>query len=119
MIVLADRNFAAAALIAAITRTQADVLVRVKNGRKLPVLRRYHDGSALSLLGATQVRVIEAQITIATSAGCRTGIYRLATTLARSPPLPCSRTDQALPRALGCDVRSHDVSGHVVWRFKC
>ncbi len=81
MIVLADRNFAAAALIAAITRTQADVLVRVKNGRKLPVLRRYHDGSALSLLGATQVRVIEAQITIATSAGCRTGIYRLATTL--------------------------------------
>jgi hypothetical protein len=81
MIVLLDRNFAAAALIAAIAATKADVLVRVKNGRKLPVLRRYRDGSCLSLLGATQVRVIDCQITISTSAGRRTGIYRLATTL--------------------------------------
>jgi Insertion element 4 transposase N-terminal/Transposase DDE domain len=81
MIVLLDRNFAAAKLIAAIARTEADVLVRVKNGRKLPALARYRDGSYLSVLGTTQVRVIEAQITIATSAGRRTGIYRLATTL--------------------------------------
>jgi Insertion element 4 transposase N-terminal/Transposase DDE domain len=81
MIVLADRNFAAAGLVAAIARTNADVLVRVKNGRTLPALRRYRDGSYLSRLGATQVRVIEAQITIATSAGHRTGIYRLVTTL--------------------------------------
>jgi hypothetical protein len=81
MIVLLDRNFAAAALIAAITRAEADVLVRVKNGRKLPALRRYRDGSYLSRLGTTQVRVIEAQITITTSAGRRTEIYRLATTL--------------------------------------
>jgi len=81
MIVLADRNFAAAGLIAAIAKTNADVLVRVKNGRKLPALRRYRDGSYLSQMGATQVRVIEARITIATSAGRRTGIYRLVTTL--------------------------------------
>ena len=81
MIVLLDRNFAAAALIAAIAATKADVLVRVKNGRTLPVLRRYRDGSALSLLGTTQVRVIDCQITISTRAGRRTGIYRLATTL--------------------------------------
>jgi hypothetical protein len=81
MIVLLDRNFAAAKLIAAIARTHADVLVRVKNGRKLPALARYRDGSYLSVLGTTQVRVIEAQITIATSAGRRTGSYRLATTL--------------------------------------
>jgi hypothetical protein len=54
---------------------------RVKNGRKLPVLRRFPDGSYLSLLGTTPVRVIEAQITIATSAARRTGIYRLATTV--------------------------------------
>jgi hypothetical protein len=81
MIVLLDRNFAAAALIASIAASKADALVRVKNGRKLPVLRRYQDGSALSVLGTTQIRVIEAQITIATSAGRRTGIYRLATTL--------------------------------------
>jgi hypothetical protein len=81
MIVLLDRNFAAAALITAIASTDADVLVRVKNGRKLPVLRRYPDGSCLSLLGATQVRVIDCEITISTSAGRRTGVYRLATTL--------------------------------------
>jgi Insertion element 4 transposase N-terminal/Transposase DDE domain len=81
MIVLADRNFAAAKLIAAIARTKADVLVRVKNGRNLPVLARYPDGSALSLLGTTRIRVIDCQITISTSTGRRTGIYRLATTL--------------------------------------
>jgi hypothetical protein len=81
MIVLLDRNFAAAALVAAITGTEADVLVRVKNGRKLPVLRRCPDGSCLSLLGATRVRVIDCEITVSTRAGRRTGIYRLATTL--------------------------------------
>jgi hypothetical protein len=81
MIVLADRNFAAGKLIAAIAATQAEVLVRVKNGRKLPALARYRDGSYLSVLGTTQVRVIEAQITITTSAGRRTGTCRLATTL--------------------------------------
>jgi hypothetical protein len=81
MIVLADRNFAAAKLIAAIAQTHADVLVRVKNGRKLPALRRYRDGSYLSQAGTTHIRVIEAQVTIATSAGRRTGTYRLVTTL--------------------------------------
>src|SRR4029077_9680413 len=72
---------AAAALGAAIARTEAEVLVRVKNGRVLPVLARYPDGSALSLLGTTRIRLIDAQITIATSAARRTGTYRLATTL--------------------------------------
>ena len=81
MIVLADRNFAAAALITAIAATEAEVLVRVKNGRNLPALARYRDGSYLSQLGTTRIRVIEAQITIATTAGRRTGTYRLATTL--------------------------------------
>jgi hypothetical protein len=81
MIVLLDRNFAAAALITAIAATEADVLVRVKNGRKLPALARYQDGSYLSQLGTTRIRVVEAQITIATIAGRRTGTYRLATTL--------------------------------------
>jgi Insertion element 4 transposase N-terminal/Transposase DDE domain len=81
MIVLLDRNFAAAKLVAAIAATKADVLVRVKNGRNLPALARYRDGSYLSRMGTTQVRVIDCEITIATSASRRTGIYRLATTL--------------------------------------
>ena len=81
MIVLADRNFGAAALIGELAATKADLLVRLKSNRKLPVLRRYRDGSYLSQIGAVRVRVVECQITIATSAGQRTGAYRLATTL--------------------------------------
>jgi hypothetical protein len=81
MIVLLDRNFDAAALIGQLAATGAHLLVRLKSNRKLPVLRRYHDGSYLSQIGAMQVRVIECEITITTSAGRHTGVYRLATTL--------------------------------------
>lgn len=81
MILLADRNFAAKDLIADIAATRADVLVRLKNARRMPVLARYGDGSYLSTLGAVPVRVIEAEITIGTTAGRHTGLYRLATTL--------------------------------------
>jgi hypothetical protein len=84
MLILADRNFAAGKLIAAIAATKADVLVRVKTGRgapKLPVLRRHSDGSYLSCFGGVPVRVVDAQITIITTAGRRTGCCRLATTL--------------------------------------
>lgn len=81
MILLADRNFGAATLLAHIAATGADLLVRLKNGRIMPVLARYPDGSYLSTLGPLRIRVIECEITIATSAGQRTGVYRLATTL--------------------------------------
>jgi hypothetical protein len=81
MIVLLDRNFAAQALVAAISQTGAQVLVRVKEGRRLPVLGRCADGSYLSRLGAVPVRVIDCEISISTSQGRRTGLYRLVTTL--------------------------------------
>jgi hypothetical protein len=81
MILLADRNFGAANLITQIAATGADLLVRLKNGRTMPVLARYPDGSYLSILGSLRVRVIECEITIATTAGRHTGTYRLATTL--------------------------------------
>src|ERR1700759_2856314 len=81
MIVLLDRNFDIAALIGELSATEADLLVRVKSNRKPPVLRRYRDGSFLSQIGVVQVRMIECEITIATSAGRHTGVYRLATTL--------------------------------------
>ncbi len=81
MLVLLDRNFDAAALIGQLAATSAHLLVRLRSNRKLPVLRRYHDGSWLSQIGTVQVRVIECEITIATSAGRHTGAYRLATTL--------------------------------------
>jgi hypothetical protein len=84
MLLLADRNFAAGTLLAAIAGTEADFLVRVKTGRgapKLPVGRRLTDGSYLSVFGSVTVRVIDAEITIATKTGQTTGTYRLITTL--------------------------------------
>ncbi|MEV5937111.1 IS4 family transposase [Streptomyces sp. NPDC093250] len=81
MIVLLDRNFAVQALVEAVTGTGAHVLVRVKQHRRLPVLRRFPDGSYLSGLGAVAVRVIDCEITVSTSQGRHTGAYRLVTTL--------------------------------------
>jgi hypothetical protein len=81
MIVLADRNFACQKLVTTIAGTGAQVLVRVKNGRRLPVCARYPDGSWLSRMGGVEVRVIRCEITISTSAGRRTGTYQLVTTI--------------------------------------
>ncbi len=81
MVVLLDRNFAAQALLADIAHSGAQVLVRVKSGRKLPVLGRCGDGSYRSALGALQVRVVDCEITVRTSKGRHTGDYRLVTTL--------------------------------------
>jgi hypothetical protein len=81
MLLLADRNYAAADLIATLAATGAHLLIRCKNGRKLPILRRHHDGSFSSVIGGLPIRVIDAQISITTTAGTRTGGYRLLTTL--------------------------------------
>ncbi|PWU48843.1 IS4 family transposase [Micromonospora globispora] len=81
MLLLADRNFAAADLLTDLAATGADLLVRCKTGRRLPVRARHHDGSWLSQIGGLTVRVIDAEITIATSTGRHTGSYRLITTL--------------------------------------
>ena len=88
MLVLCDRNLTTAALTRHIATSGAHLLGRCKADRKLPLLGRLPDGSWLSLLGGVQVRVVEAEITIATRAGRATGAYRLATTLtdARSWP---------------------------------
>jgi hypothetical protein len=82
MLLLADRNFAAAALIGQIAATGADVLVRCKSSRRLPVLRPLPDGSWISTLGAVQIRVIDAQVSaVFADGGHRSGHYRLLTTL--------------------------------------
>jgi transposase IS4-like protein/DDE family transposase len=81
MLVLCDRNLTTNTLVSRIAATDAHLLGRCKTDRKLPVLRRLADGSWLSVMGGITVRVIAAEITIATSAGRATGVYRLATTL--------------------------------------
>ena len=88
MIVLTDRGLSGNALLAAVTGTGADFLARLSANRKPPVLRRLPDGSFLSVLGGVKVRIIECQITIATTAGSQTGTYRLATTLLDSRQHP-------------------------------
>jgi hypothetical protein len=81
MIVLLDRGLSGNDLLAAVTSAKADFLARLSASRKPPVLRRLPDGSFLSILGSVKVRIIECQITIATTAGTHTGTYRLAATL--------------------------------------
>jgi hypothetical protein len=90
MILLGDRNFAAQGLIRDLAATEADILIRLKNGRTIPILARYPDGSYLSILGGLRVRVIDAEITIATTAGRHTGLYRLVTTLTDHHRYPAS-----------------------------
>ncbi|MGH8920658.1 MAG: IS4 family transposase [Actinomycetes bacterium] len=81
MIVLADRNFAARDWLEAAADTGADLLVRVKIGRNLPVLRRLGTEGYLSRIGRLEVRVITAHITVATDIGQRSEAYRLVTTV--------------------------------------
>ena len=81
MLLLADRNYAGADLVTTLAATGADLLIRCKNGRKLPALRRHHDGSFSSTINGLAIRVIDAQISITTTAGTHTSGYRLLTTL--------------------------------------
>ena len=81
MLLIADRNYAAADLLSTLASTGAQLLIRCKNGRRLPILRRLPDGSWLSRIGALNVRIVEAQISITTTIGTHTGDYRLITTL--------------------------------------
>jgi hypothetical protein len=81
MLLLADRNYAAAELMTTLAATGAHLLIRCKNGRKLPLTRRHHDGSWQSVIAGRPIRVIEARIAVTTSGGTRTSDYRLLTTL--------------------------------------
>jgi hypothetical protein len=94
MIVLVDRGFDSNAFLSALAATDGHFLVRLCGNRKPPVLRRHRDGSYSSIVGGVRVRIIECEISISTTAGVRTGTYRLATTLLdyqRFPALECVR----------------------------
>jgi hypothetical protein len=90
MLVLCDRNLTTNTLTRRIAATDAHLLGRCKADRKLPLLRRLPDGSYLSVMGGVIVRVICAEITVATRAGRATGIYRLATTLTEPHAWPAA-----------------------------
>ena len=93
MIVLADRNFASGKLAAQVAGARAEFLIRARTGNGapgLPVLRRCGDGSYRSRFGGVPVRVIDAQITVTTANGRRTGLYRLVTSLQDDTRHPAS-----------------------------
>jgi hypothetical protein len=81
MLLLADRNYAAADLVRVLAGTGAELLIRCKSSRRLPIISWYPDGSWLSVIGPVRVRVLDARITVRTTAGTHTGDYRLITTL--------------------------------------
>jgi hypothetical protein len=90
MLVLCDRNLTTHTLTGRIAAADAHLLGRCKANRKLPLVGRLHDGSYLSVLGGVTVRVIDAEITIATRAGRASGSYRLATTLTDAHTWPAT-----------------------------
>jgi hypothetical protein len=82
MLVLMDRGFDAGEFLRQVAATKAQFLVRLTATRRPPVLGHLPDGSALSLIGGVQVRIITAQVTVTCADGTRYGgSYRLATTL--------------------------------------
>ncbi|MFJ9761796.1 transposase [Streptomyces sp. NPDC101149] len=82
MLVLWDKGFDGNALLTAVTATGAQVLRRLRNNRRTPVLTRRADGSYLSVIGTVKVRVIDAEITVSCDDGIVfPGSYRLVTTL--------------------------------------
>jgi hypothetical protein len=84
MILLADRYFGAGLLAAQVAGTGADFLIRVRTGStgpRLPVMGRCGDGSWLSRFGGVPVRVIDAEVTMTTSAARAVSRCRLITTL--------------------------------------
>ncbi|WP_233160294.1 IS4 family transposase [Pseudonocardia sp. MH-G8] len=84
MIVLADRTFAVRAWIVAVVAvvaTGADVLVRVKLNRALPVCRRLRDGSYVSRIGPGRGPGDHRPDHDHHQRGPRSEIYRLVTTV--------------------------------------
>jgi hypothetical protein len=119
MLLLGDRNFAATDLLNHLAATGADLLVRCKSGRNLPAVARCPDGSILARLGALTVRVIDAEITIRTAQGSRTGHYRLLTTLTdahRHPAADLIRLyhERWEIETAYAELKSTILSGHVL-----
>lgn len=82
MLLLADRNFAVTTLIEQISIADAHLLIRCKDARVLPPIKRLADQTWLARMGSVTVRVIDARITVRLGAAVtRCGHYRLVTTL--------------------------------------
>ncbi|MFI6361079.1 transposase, partial [Streptomyces sp. NPDC050743] len=91
MLVLWDKGFDGNDFLAQVTATGAQVLGRLRSNRRTPALVRLADGSYLSAIGTSPVRIIDAQITVTCADGTVfTGAYRLATTLSDARRYPAA-----------------------------
>jgi len=82
MLLLDDRGFDSNDFLEAVAATGAQLLVRAKASRCLPVMAVLPDGSYLTRIAGLVLRVIEAQIIVTGADGSRVcGVYRLLTTL--------------------------------------
>lgn len=91
MLLLADRGYDINAFVQDLGGSGADLLLRVKSSRKLPMLARLSDGSYASVLAGRAVRVVEAVITVHCADGStRTGVWRLVTTLTDARAYPAA-----------------------------
>ncbi|MGI5143025.1 transposase [Streptomyces sp. CA-106110] len=91
MLVLWDKGFDGNDFLASVTATRAQVLGRLRNNRRTPVLSRLLDGSYLPVIGTVRVRVIDAQITVTCADGTVfTRSYRLVTTLTDARRYPAT-----------------------------
>ena len=82
MLLLADRAYDAAGLLAAVAAAGAHFLVRGSASRKPAVLEVLPGGSCLSEIDGLKVRIIEADLDVSGADGTRIGDnYRLITTL--------------------------------------
>ncbi|MFF0793180.1 transposase [Streptomyces spiralis] len=92
MLVLWDRGFDSNDFLAQVAATGAQILGRLRNNRRTPVLARLTDGSYLSVIGTVRVRIVDAQITVTWADGTVfTGSYRLVTTLTDARRYPAGR----------------------------
>src|SRR3954451_1873435 len=64
MLVLWDKGFDSNAFLAQVSATGTQVLGRLRNNRRTPILASLTDGSYLSMIGTLQIRIIEARVTV-------------------------------------------------------
>jgi len=92
MLVLWDRGFDGNDFLTAVHATGAQILGRIRQRRRPPVLQELADSSYLSVIGGVPVRIIEAQVSVTCTDGSTfEGSYRLVTTLLDARRYPADR----------------------------
>ncbi|MEU2744507.1 hypothetical protein ABZ656_57250 [Streptomyces sp. NPDC007095] len=110
MLVLWDRGFDGNDFLAAVHATGAQVLGRISQRRRPPVLQALADSSYLSVIGGVPVRIIEARVSFTCTDGSKLrGHLPSGNHAPGRPPIPRPPPRARLSRTLGCDTKSHEI----------